>query len=41
MGEMKIAYKILVRKRSLGRPGKRQEDNIKMDIRETQWEGID
>jgi hypothetical protein len=37
LGEMKNAYNILVgkrkRKRLLGRPGRRWEDNIRMDIR--------
>jgi hypothetical protein len=38
MGEMRNAYKILVgkpeRKRPLGRPERRREDNIRMDIGE-------
>jgi len=38
MGEMRNAYKILVgkpeRKRPLGRPERRWEDNIRMDIGE-------
>jgi hypothetical protein len=38
MGEMRNAYKILVEKpegkRSLGRPRRRWEDNIKIDLRE-------
>jgi hypothetical protein len=38
MGEMRNAYSILVgkpeRKRSLGRPTSRCEDNIRMDLRE-------
>jgi hypothetical protein len=29
------------RKRSLGRPRRRWEDNIRMDIREVEWEGVD
>jgi hypothetical protein len=44
-GEMKNAYKILVReperKRPLGRPRHRQEDNIRMDLREIGQEGVD
>jgi hypothetical protein len=41
---MKYAYKILIGKpeeRSLGRPRRRWEDNIKMNLRETGWEGMD
>jgi hypothetical protein len=38
MGEMRKAYKILVRKpkgtRPLGRPKHRWEDNIRMDLRD-------
>jgi hypothetical protein len=45
IGEMRNAYKILVGKpewkRPLKRPGYRWEDNIKMDLRETGWEGVD
>jgi hypothetical protein len=45
MGEMKNVYKILVgkpeKKRSLGRPRCRQEDNMRTDLRETMWEGVD
>jgi hypothetical protein len=44
MGE-KIAYRILVRKpegkRPLGRPRRRWMDNIKMDLREIGWDGVD
>jgi hypothetical protein len=40
-GEKRNAYRILVgkpeRKRSLGRPRRRWEDNIKMDLREIGW----
>jgi len=36
MGEMRYAYKILVE-----RPRRRWEDNIKMDVREVGWEGVD
>jgi hypothetical protein len=45
MGNMRIGYKILVRKcertRPLGRVRCRWEDNIKMDVREMEWEGVD
>jgi hypothetical protein len=38
------AYRILVGKpeeeRPLGRPRRRWEDNIKMNLRETGWDGI-
>jgi hypothetical protein len=38
-------YKILVgkqeRKRPHRRPGRRWEDNIRMDLREIGWEGVD
>jgi hypothetical protein len=41
----KKAYKILVVKadvkRPLGRRGRKWEDNIKMDLRERVWEGVD
>jgi len=44
MGEMRNAYNILVgnpeEKRPLGRPRRRWEDNIKMDLREIWWEGV-
>jgi hypothetical protein len=43
-GEM-ISYRILVgkpeRKRSLGRRRRRWEDNMKMDLREIEWGGVD
>jgi hypothetical protein len=43
--EMRNAYNILVRKparkRSFRRPRHIQEDNIKMDLREIGWEGVD
>jgi hypothetical protein len=39
------AYRILARKperkRPLGRPRRRWVDNIKMDLREIEWDGID
>jgi hypothetical protein len=44
MGEKRNAYMILVGKpegkRPLGRPRRRWEDNIKMDLREI-WGGVD
>jgi hypothetical protein len=45
MGKMKNAYKILVgkpeMKRPLGRPRHRWEDNIRMDLMEIGWGGMD
>jgi hypothetical protein len=45
MGEKRNAYRILVgkleRKRPLGRPRRRWEDNVKMDLREIGWGGMD
>jgi hypothetical protein len=45
MGEKRNPYKILVGKpegrRPLGRPRRRWVDNIKMDIREIKWDGVD
>jgi hypothetical protein len=45
MGERRGAYRALVGKtegrRPLGRPWRRWEDNIKMDLREVGWEGAD
>jgi fatty-acid desaturase len=45
MGEMRNAYNILVgkleRKRPLGRSRHRWEDDIRMDVREIWWEGVD
>jgi hypothetical protein len=42
MGERRGAYRALVGKpegrRPRGRPGRRWEDNIKMDLREVEWE---
>jgi hypothetical protein len=39
------AYRILVEKpegkRPLGRPRRRWEDNLKMDLREIEWDGMD
>jgi hypothetical protein len=45
MGEKKSAYRILVGKpegkRPLGRQRRRYVDNIKMDLRERGWDGMD
>jgi hypothetical protein len=45
MGEKRNAYRILVRepegKRPLRRPRRTWEDNIRMDLRETGWGGMD
>jgi hypothetical protein len=45
MGETRDAYRILVGKpegkRRLGRPRRRRVDNIKMDRREIEWDGVD
>jgi hypothetical protein len=45
MGDMRSAYKILIRtpggSRLLGRRRCRWEDNIRMDLRDTGWEGVD
>jgi hypothetical protein len=45
MGEKMNAYRILVGKlegrRPLGRPRRRWVKNIKMDLRETGWYGLD
>jgi hypothetical protein len=45
MGEKRNAYRILVgmleRKRPLRRPRRRWVDNIKIDLRERGWDGID
>jgi hypothetical protein len=44
-GEKRNAYRILVgkpeRKRPLGRPRRMCVDNIKMDLREIGWDGMD
>jgi hypothetical protein len=45
MEEKRNAYRVLVRKsegkRPLGRPIRRWVDNIKMDLREIGWVGVD
>jgi hypothetical protein len=45
MGEKRNAYRILVGnpegKRPLGRPRRRCVDNIKMNLREIGWDGMD
>jgi hypothetical protein len=45
MGEKRNAYALLVRKpegkRQLGRPRRRWVDNIKMDLLEIGWGGVD
>jgi hypothetical protein len=44
-GEVRNTYKVLVRnpegKRPLGRPRRRWEDNIRMELGEIRWEGVD
>jgi hypothetical protein len=37
MGEKRIAYRLLVGKRPLGRPRRRWVDNIRMDLGEVGW----
>jgi hypothetical protein len=45
MGEKRNEYRIFVGKpegrRSLGRPRRRWVDNIKIDLREIEWDGMD
>jgi hypothetical protein len=45
MEKTRNAYRILVekseRKRPLGRPSRRWVDNIKIDLREIEWDGVD
>jgi hypothetical protein len=44
MGETRNAYRLLVgepeEKRPLGRQRRRWVDNIKMDLREIEWDGV-
>jgi hypothetical protein len=44
MGEMRKVYKVLLgkteRKRPLGRPRRRWENGIRMDLREIDWVGV-
>jgi hypothetical protein len=45
MGDIRNTYNNLVRKyegeRSLARPRFRREDNIKMDLKQKLWDGVD
>jgi hypothetical protein len=41
MGEKRNAYRILVGKRPLARPRRRWVDDIKIDLREIGWDGMD
>jgi hypothetical protein len=41
MGEKRNVYRILVGKRPLGRPKRRWVVNIKMDLRDIGWDGLD
>jgi hypothetical protein len=45
MGEKRNVYRIMVgnpkKKRPLGRPRRRWVDNIKMNLREIRWDGMD
>jgi hypothetical protein len=45
MGEGRVVYRFLVGepevKTSLGRPRRRWEDNVKMDLQEVGWVGMD
>lgn len=44
MGERRDVYRVLVRKAQgksqLGKPARRQEDNIKICVQEVEWGGI-
>jgi hypothetical protein len=40
MGEMRTAHNILIGK-LLGRPRRRYEGNLRMDLRVIGWEGVD
>jgi hypothetical protein len=45
VGDRRVAYRVLVEKpdgkRPLGGPRLRWEDNIKMDLQEVEWGGMD
>jgi hypothetical protein len=41
MREKRNAYRILVRRRPLGRPRRKWVNNIKMDLRQIGWDGVD
>jgi hypothetical protein len=41
MGEKRNAHRLLVGKRPLGRPRRRWADNIKIDLLEIGWDGVD
>jgi hypothetical protein len=41
MGEKRNACRLLVGKRPLGRPTRRWVDNMKMNLREKGWGGVD
>jgi hypothetical protein len=45
MGEKKTAYRILVEKpegkRFLGRPRRRWLNDVKMDLRDIEWDGVE
>jgi hypothetical protein len=45
MGEKRTAYRMLVgepeRKRPLGKPRRRSVDNIKIDLIQIRWDGMD
>jgi hypothetical protein len=41
MGEKRGVYRVVVRKESLGRPRRRWQNNIKMDLQELGCEGLE
>jgi hypothetical protein len=41
MGEKRNAYRLLVGKRSIGRPRRRWVDNIRIDLGEVRWGDVD